>query len=89
MLRRNWNVRYLTTVSGNETSEARIIRDKAYVLLKNVMTEIREYGRHAFYRDREHAAEYNVSTYRKTVTRRKKEDAEKTEPVDVPLNAAA
>ncbi len=74
----------LTKVNGERKSSntARIIRDKAYMHLKEAVDEIREYGKYVFWRDEERLQKYSSEYTRKINQRRSKpEEPESTEDV--------
>ncbi len=53
------------TADRADNNEARVIRDKAYTLLKRVVDEVRTVGQYVFWRDQSRLKGY-VSRYRKT-----------------------
>ena len=58
-----------------EKTDQRRIRDQAYVCLKNMMAEIRKYGKYVFHQDRIHAGGYASAYNRMVYNRRKKRTA--------------
>ncbi len=62
---------YGMTGKGGAAVEARTIRNKAYVYLKNLMMELRACGQYVFRNDPQHLAEYSGSLLPKKTGRRK------------------
>ena len=61
-----------------QVSEARMIRDKAYVYLRQLMKLVREFGKYVFYQDKKRMSGYTSEYYRKMNKRYKKEDVPDT-----------
>ncbi|MFA8434033.1 MAG: hypothetical protein ACEPOZ_05910 [Marinifilaceae bacterium] len=66
----------LAQVNGaRETnSEAKLLRDRAYTHLKELVDEIREYGKFVFWKDAEKLEHYSSGYHRKTSNKRKEEE---------------
>ena len=64
----------LTKVNGERasTSEAKLIRDKTYMYLKDAVDEIRAYGKYVFWRDAERLKRYSSEYIRKINQKRDK-----------------
>lgn len=73
--------------SRDAVIEVKVIRDKAYTYLKNLIMKVRTCGQYVFRNDKQHLAEYTGSLLPKKVGRRKKTENEET---DIPAltNAA-
>lgn len=46
--------------SKDEKNQAKVLRDKAYTLLYNKVSEIREYGRYVFWKNEERREKYLI-----------------------------
>lgn len=76
---------YLGNLLGSVSTDtdaaaaARIIRDKSYYYLKNVIQAVRACGQYVFRNDKVHLEEYTCPLIPKKVGRRKKEEPVVTE----------
>ena len=60
--------------AGGDPSAARVLRDKAFTYLKDVVDQVREAGRYVFWRDRERARGYASAYLRRKGGKAKKEE---------------